>query len=265
MKRPPKLTHDRASWFGAPAALLVVLAAHWLDGGRVRTLLQPTAAVVVFGGTFAAMALSFPLATIKRAFRATATVFAAPARPRRRLVSQFSDYALRVRRRNILALESEISSTDDRFLARGLTMLVDGVPAADVRRALELDSQAREDADEECVHVLETAAGYTPTLGILGAVLGLIHIMENLSAPATLGQGIAVAFVSTVYGVGAANLVFLPLATKLRVLARTSAVTRELIIEGIGALQQSMAPKVMEQHLSAFVSPDEDVVRRRVA
>ena len=165
---------------------------------------------------------------------------------------------MRVRRKSLLALESEIGRTDDRFLARALTLVVDGMAPRDVRHALEIDSQAREDADEESVHVLETAAGYTPTLGILGAVLGLIHVMENLSAPAILGQGIAVAFVATVYGVGAANLVLLPLATKLRSLSRRSALTRELIIEGIGGLQQNMAPKVIEQHLHAFVNAHED-------
>ena len=179
-------------------------------------------------------------------------------------MSKFTDYALRVRRRNILALESEISSSDDRFLARALTMVVDGMPAPEVRAALELDSRAREEADEESVHVLETAAGYTPTLGILGAVLGLIHVMENLSAPATLGQGIAVAFVATVYGVGTANLVLLPLATKLRQRARAAMLSRDLIIEGIGALQKSVAPKLMEQHLSALVQTDDDK-RKRVA
>jgi chemotaxis protein MotA len=154
----------------------------------------------------------------------------------------------------VLVLESEIAVTDDPFLARALTMVVDGVPIADARHALELDNQAREDADEECVHVLETAAGYTPTLGILGAVLGLIHVMEHLSAPATLGSGIAVAFVATVYGVGSANLVLLPLATKLRARARAAALSRDLIIEGACAIQQSMPPRVLEQHLSAFIS-----------
>jgi chemotaxis protein MotA len=245
-------------------AILVLLGAHALDGGRVRTLLQPTAAVVVFGGTVAAMLLSFPYETLRRALRATSAAFASKAQPPKALVAKFTDYALRVRRRNVLALESEIASTDDRFLARALAMVVDGMPAAEVRATLDLDSRAREEADEVSVHVLETAAGYTPTLGILGAVLGLIHVMENLSAPATLGQGIAVAFVATVYGVGTANLVLLPLATKLRQRARAAILTRDLIIEGIGALQRSIAPKLMEQHLSALVQTDDDQ-RKRVA
>jgi chemotaxis protein MotA len=249
---------DGASLVGAPLALGVILAAHVLEGGRVRTLLQPTAAVVVFGGTVAAMLISFPLATLVRALRACSSVFAGPPTPHRSLVLQFAEYAMRVRRKSVLALESEIGATDDPFLARALTMVVDGVAPADVRHALELDSQAREDADEECVHVLETAAGYTPTLGILGAVLGLIHVMENLSAPATLGSGIAVAFVATVYGVGAANLVLLPLSTKLRSRARSAALARDLIIEGSGAIQQSMPPRLLEQHLSAFIHTRDD-------
>ena len=258
MSRRTPFTFDRASLIGAPLTIAVIVGAHLFEGGRVRTLLQPTAAVVVFGGTAAAMLLSFPFSALGRALRASVGAFAARPRARQRLVSQFTEYAMRVRRKSVLALESEIAATDDPFLARALTMIVDGIPAADVRHALELDNQAREDADEESIHVLETAAGYTPTLGILGAVLGLIHVMEHLSAPATLGPGIAVAFVATVYGVGAANLVLLPLATKLRSIARASALTRDLIIEGAGAIQQSMPPRLLEQHLNAFVSAHED-------
>ena len=144
-------------------------------------------------------------------------------------------------------------------MRRALSLMVDGFPAQEVKHSLEIDSRTREDAEEESAQVFEAAAGYAPTLGILGAVLGLIHVMENLTSPAKLGPGIAVAFVATIYGVGVANLVFLPLATKLRTVARAAFLTREIIIEGVGAIQRNMNPRRVEEHLAAYV-----VARKRV-
>jgi chemotaxis protein MotA len=132
-----------------------------------------------------------------------------------------------------------------------------------VRRALEAETRRREEAEETSADVLEAAAGYSPTLGILGAVLGLIHVMENLTAPTKLGAGIAVAFVATVYGVGAANLLFLPLATKLRGVARTSRLTRELVIEGTSAIQRGVHPRLLEQHLAAYVRAKEQKQQKK--
>jgi chemotaxis protein MotA len=136
------------------------------------------------------------------------------------------------------------------------------VPQRNLRHALEIDSRSREDADLESADVLESAAGYTPTLGILGAVLGLIHVMEHLAAPAAIGSGIAVAFVATVYGVGAANLVLLPLATRLRGRARDAAVARDLIIEGVLTLQKGLNPRLVVAHLDGFVRAGEQRARR---
>jgi chemotaxis protein MotA len=131
--------------------------------------------------------------------------------------------------------------------------VVDGFDAADVRRALEAESLRLEASEEAAADVFDAAAGYAPTLGILGAVLGLIHVMDNIGAPTKLGSGIAVAFVATVYGVAAANLLFLPLATKLRTSARTSRLTRELIIEGTSSIMRGVHPRLIEQHLAAYV------------
>jgi chemotaxis protein MotA len=260
-KNKPQATWrlDRASLVGAPLALGVVLIAQLIGGGRLKSLAQPEAAVVVFGGTVAALLISYPWATLHNALNAVAAAFAAAPLSRRKLVVQFADFSLRVKRNGVLALESEIAATADPFMARALTLMVDGFPAAEVKHSLEVDSRTREDADEENAQVFEAAAGYAPTLGILGAVLGLIHVMENLTAPAKLGPGIAVAFVATIYGVGAANLVFLPLATKLRAVARAAAQTREIIIEGVGAIQRNMNPRRVEEHLAAFV-----VIRKRI-
>jgi chemotaxis protein MotA len=170
------------------------------------------------------------------------------------------------RRKGLIALESEIDRAVDPFLKIALGLAVDGTNAKVARQILEVESDARREYAEAPADVLETAAGYTPTLGILGAVLGLIHVMQSLSDPSKLGSGIAVAFVATVYGVATANLLLLPLATKLRGVARRAALTRELIIEGITAVQEGLNPRVIEQKLRGFlVVSEQDGSRRRAA
>ena len=262
MKQPQKSRTDFSSIVSLPLVLAVLLATQWLEGGRIRTLIQPAAALIVFGGTFAALLLSFPPATLRRALTAVRLAFSSEPPRMPALINRFGDYAVRSRRHGILSLESEIAGETDPFFARALELAVDGVPQKNLRQALEIDSRAREDAEMESADVLESAAGYTPTLGILGAVLGLIHVMEHLAAPAAIGSGIAVAFVATVYGVGSANLVLLPLATRLRGRARDAAVARELIIEGILTLQQGLNPRLVVAHLDGFVRAGEQRARR---
>lgn len=231
----------------------IVVLAQVSEGGRLLALLQPTAALVVLGGTASALLLSFPMPLLRRTCGALGMVFRVAPEPEQPLISRFDRYSVIVRRRGVSALESDLSVEQDPFLKRALGLLVDGVPAPQMKEALTAFSHAREEADEECAIVLETAAGYAPTLGILGAVLGLIHVMESLATPAGVGAGIAVAFVSTVYGVGAANLLLLPLASRLRSQARNSAVGREVIIEGVCAVQQRLHPHVVEAHLAGFI------------
>jgi chemotaxis protein MotA len=180
-------------------------------------------------------------------------VFTVVPENERALVARFDRYAVTARRRGIAALENDYAAEHDPFLRRSLGLLVDGVTPAAMKEALGAFSRAREEADEECALVIETAAGYAPTLGILGAVLGLIRVMENLATPSGVGAGIAVAFVATVYGVGAANLLLLPLASRLRSQARNAAVGREMIIEGVCAIQQRLHPHLVESHLAGFV------------
>ena len=263
--RPTGSRSDLLSILSLPLVLTVLLLTQWLEGGRVRTLLQPAAALIVFGGTAVALLLSYPLATLKRSLLALRLAFMTEPSRAPSLIRRFGDYAVRSRRYGILTLESEIAGEPDPFLARALELAVDGVPQKNLQQALEIDSRAREDADLETADVLESAAGYTPTLGILGAVLGLIHVMEHLAAPAAIGSGIAVAFVATVYGVGSANLILLPLATRLRGRARDAAAARELIIEGILTLQQGLNPRLVVAHLDGFVRAGEQRGGRRAA
>lgn len=253
MKRRRTPRRDAGSVVAFVAIAAIVVAAQTSEGGRLGALVQPTAVLVVFGGTGAALLLSFPWPHLRRALRATARVLRHMPDPDPALVARFEHYAGRVIRRGPMALEPEIAQVGDPFLARAIGMIVDGVSVDELRQALTTFSRAREDADEECALVLETAAGYAPTLGILGAVLGLIRVMENLATPAAVGAGIAVAFVATVYGVGIANLVLLPLASRLRTMSRTAALTRELIIEGAVVLRRAAHPRLVEAYLTGFL------------
>jgi chemotaxis protein MotA len=245
---------DAGPLVGIPLAIGVVVLGQVLEGGSLFSLLQPTAALVVFGGTLAALLLSFPFPTLRRAFADVQRVFAPPLSSTDSLVALFTEHAARVRRAGIMSLESLTDSVDDPFLRQALEHAVDGLPSTEVRQALEQRSRALEDSDEESAEVLEAAAGYAPTLGILGAVLGLIHVMENLAAPGRIGAGIAVAFVATIYGVGVANLIFLPLATRLRAIGRAAAARRELTIEGTISLQQGLHPRLVATQLSRSTS-----------
>lgn len=261
----PARRRDVAAVIGVPLAMAVVIGAQWLEGGSLRTLLQPTAALVVFGGTLAALLVSYRADVVWGTGRAVMDVFDAPADPDDQLVKRLSGYAARARRHGIGSLESEIDSTGDPFLTLAVELATDGFRVQEVRRLLETENHTRLLRDEEPADVLESAAGYAPTLGILGAVLGLIHVMENLAAPGKLGAGIAVAFVATVYGVGSANLLFLPLATKVRARAQASALAREVIIEAMSAIQQNTHPRLVEQHLTAFLRTRQPVSQKGVA
>jgi chemotaxis protein MotA len=261
MKRGKGL--DGPSLLGLPLAVAVVVLAQVVEGGSVRSLWQPTAAMVVFGGTAAAVLVSCPLEAVLQTFVAAAQAFRkrSQARQMEATVGQLLRWAIEARRRGIVALEPELDRTREGFLRNALTLAVDGTHPNMARHILEIESHAHRVVAEAPADVLETAAGYTPTLGILGAVLGLIHVMENLSEPAKLGSGIAVAFVATVYGVGVANLILLPLATRLRSLARDAALHRELIIEGVVALQEGLNPRLVEQKLQGFVTPARERAR----
>ena len=263
-RRPSRI--EFATIIGVPAAIAVVLLAQLLEGAPPRALWQPTAALVVFGGTFAAILVSYPAKLVRRTLVAIKDAFISHEEPVDTVLAGIIQYSNVSRRKGLIALETEIDRAVDPFLRVALGLAVDGTNAKVARQILEVESDARREYAEGPADVLETAAGYTPTLGILGAVLGLIHVMQSLSDPSKLGSGIAVAFVATVYGVATANLVLLPLATKLRGAARRSALTRELIIEGMTAVQEGLNPRVIEQKLRGFlVVTEQDEASRKVA
>lgn len=258
MKRSarPRLRLDFTSVAGVPIGLGFILIGQVLEGGTVHSLLQVTAAVIVFGGTIGAVLLSFSLNEVKRALRALKVVFLYDGEPPSRTIAKVIAYAMRARKEGLMSLEPALEHEPDPFLRKGLSLAVDGISPHMIRDMLTMDIASRETYDETPAKVFEAAGGYAPTIGILGAVLGLIHVMENLAEPNRLGAGIAVAFVATIYGVGSANLIFLPIATKLRNKARRIAERRELLLEGILAIQEGLNPRLIEEKLEGFAGAD---------
>jgi chemotaxis protein MotA len=235
----------------------LIVFGHVLEGGRAQSLWQGAAALIVFGGTFGAVLVSYSFADVRHAIAALTHVFLEDRRSNDDMLNTIGRLAVKARKEGIMKLEDDAERVDDHFLRRGLALAVDGATPATVRTMLEGESISRFDAEEAPARVFESAGGYAPTIGILGAVLGLIHVMENLSDPSKLGAGIAVAFVATVYGVGSANLIFLPIATKLRHRAARNARRREVLLEGILAIQEGLNPRLIDQKLRGLLAADE--------
>jgi chemotaxis protein MotA len=245
-------TLDVVSLLTLPLGIVVVLAAQMLEGGTPRALLQGPAALVVFGGTCAAVLVSYSPREVGRAARAAARTFARRSDDTQALMTRLVAIAGRAHRKGLISLEAEIDEIDHPLLRDGLSLIVDGTSIDILRDMVATERRAR-DADEELpARVFEAAAGYAPTLGILGAVLGLIEVMHHLSEPAALGSGIAVAFVATVYGVGGANLLFLPLAGRLRERAAAASRHRDLVGEALFAIHARTNPRLVAHKLKVL-------------
>ncbi|HVB37346.1 MAG TPA: flagellar motor protein [Vicinamibacterales bacterium] len=256
---------DFTSVAGVPVGIGLILIGQAIEGGSVGSLLQLTAALIVFGGTLGAVLLSFSLSDVTRALSSLRTVFLWDGEPPMMTIESILGYAKKARKEGIMSLEDDLERIDDPFLQKGLRLAVDGTDPHAVREMLEIENQSREEHDEIPAKVYESGGGYAPTIGILGAVLGLIHVMQNLADPTKLGAGIAVAFVATVYGVGSANLIFLPIATKLKMTARHEARRRELIVEGIMAIQEGLNPRTIQEKLLGFAAQAEPVTTKKRA
>jgi chemotaxis protein MotA len=254
---------DLTSVLGVPLGLGCVFLGQVLEGGTIKSVVQLTAAVIVFGGTLGATMLSFSLADLKQACRSLRWVFFDAERPPEEAIDAIARFAVKARKDGIMSLEDDVEELEDPFMRRGFGLAVDGTNPATLRAMLEAEILSREEAEELPARVFDAAGGYAPTIGILGAVLGLIHVMENLSDPSKLGAGIAVAFVATVYGVGSANLIFLPIATKLRSRAVRTAKRREMVLEGIVAIQEGQNPRLIDQKLHGVLALDAALRARR--
>jgi chemotaxis protein MotA len=243
---------DLASILALPVGIGVVLMGQAIEGGAMRSLVQGAAALIVFGGTLGAVLISFSPTEVWRAFIAAAGTFARPDDDATSVTARIVGLSITAHRKGLLALDHEIETIDDPFLRNGLTLAIDDTSSETLREMLGVEMAMREADDDAPARVFDAAAGYAPTLGILGAVLGLIQVMEHLTAPGSLGSGIAVAFVATVYGVGSANLIFLPIAGRLRERAQLAARRRELLAEGVYAISQQQHPRMVAQKLRAF-------------
>lgn len=252
LRRWPRL--DFLSIALAPLGIGVVLAAQLFDGSPLAALLQGPSALVVFGGTLGAVLISYTPKEIARAGRAALDAFRAPDDDLDMIAATFVTLSIRAHRRGLPALEPDVDSIADPLFRGGLSLVVDGATPEMINDVVALEGRAQEAEDDAPARIFEAAAGYAPTMGILGAVLGLMRVMEHLSAPGMLGSGIALAFVATVYGVGVANLVLLPIAGRLRERAGVRARRRELIVHGLHALQQRLHPRMVAQKLRVFSS-----------
>ncbi|MFZ5861407.1 MAG: flagellar motor protein [Nitrospirota bacterium] len=244
---------DILTIIGVVVGLAALLGGQALEGGHVGSIMQLTAALIVLGGTFGAVMVQFPLPKFIEGLLMGLDVLKAPPNNGPKLIETLVDYANLVRKQGILALEAKMKDAEDHFLKKGLQLLLDGTEPKAIREILELEVSYAEEFRHMSIKMYEAFGGYAPTFGIIGAVMGLIHVMENLADPSMLGSGIAVAFVATIYGVLSANLIFLPVANKLKMRTRMEAVSHELVIEGLISIASGENPRLLQEKLAGFL------------
>ncbi len=244
---------DKISVLGLLLGIVAIIGGQLLEGGHVASLSQPTALLIVLGGTMGAVMLQSPYATFVRGMRMVRWVWYPPDVDYLQLIKQVSNWSQVSRREGLLALEGVIVLLKDDFSRKGLQLLVDGAEPERLREVLEVEISTYEEEMKLSARIWEAAGGYSPTIGILGAVMGLIHVMENLSDPSKLGAGIAVAFVATIYGVGLANLVFLPMSNKLKSHINRLIVQREMIVDGLVGIANGDNPRIIESRLQGYI------------
>jgi chemotaxis protein MotA len=252
---------DKATIIGLVLGIGAVLGGQALEGGSIHSIMQATAAIIVLGGTFGAVFISFSFNDVLKGFNGLRKIIQEPAQDPYLIIDQISNYANKARKEGILSLEKEVKIVEDPFLKKALTMAVDGIEPHAIREAMETELEYANEYGKTDSKIFKAAGGYSPTIGILGAVLGLIHVMENLNDPSKLGSGIATAFVATVYGVGSANLLFLPIASKLELRHRHEMIIKEMTLEGIVAVSTGENPRLIEEKLTAFLTENQKSLR----
>jgi chemotaxis protein MotA len=244
---------DLLSVIGVAIAFAAILGGNWLEGGHLDTLANGPAMVIVLGGSIGAVLLQTPLQIFLRSMRMLGMVFVPPKRALQATIDKLVDWSKIARKDGLLGLEAAVQGEPDLFVRKGMQLLVDGNEPDEIRHTLEVELDSRERFDLQAGKVLEAMGGYSPTIGIIGAVMGLIHVMQNLSDPSKLGSGIATAFVATIYGVGLANLFLLPMANKLKAYVLQESHYRELVIEGLVAISEGENPRQIETRLQGFL------------
>lgn len=243
---------DFNSVIGILLALAAIIGGQILEGGHISSLVQAAAFVIVMGGTIGAVLLQSPIKIFLNGIRMGAWIFFPPVSSPQTLIKQIVNWSHISRREGLLALESQMQVVKDPFTKKGLQLLADGSTPEKLREVMEIDILTLETHQRQSARIWEAAGGYAPTIGILGAVLGLIHVMENLTDPNLLGNGIAVAFVATIYGVGSANLVFLPIANKLKSIINEHVVMQEILVDGFVAIANGENPRLIENRLNGY-------------
>jgi chemotaxis protein MotA len=243
---------DFSTLGGIALALAGILGGLILEKGSIQDVAQGTAALIVLGGTLGAVLVTTPLPVMLRAFRGLGGVFFETVQSTSGTIESLIQYATKARKNGIVSLEMEAASIPDPFLRKALNLAVDGTDLQELRKMMEVDISLGEQMAEAEAKVWESAGGYSPTIGIIGAVMGLIQVMKHLEDIKEVGHGIAVAFVATVYGVGAANIFFLPAASKLRARMREAAVRKELTLEGVIGIVEGLNPTLIRMKIESY-------------
>lgn len=261
-ERTSGFTLDWMTLFGLVLAGGGLLGGLVLEGGEIKDVAQITAGIIVLGGTVGAVMVNTPGHVIRGALKRLKGVFFTPQAPLALAVEEIIVYANKARKTGLVSLEDEVPKIEDPFLRQALNMAVDGCDLSELRAAMELHIAIEEHHAEAEARVFEAAGGYSPTIGIIGAVLGLIQVMKNLEDIKEVGHGIAVAFVATVYGVALANVVFLPAANKIKARIAAETERREMILEGVIGIVEGLNPKLILQKLEAYHRPEVSKTRR---
>jgi chemotaxis protein MotA len=250
-KREP-LRPDLATFAGFLLALGGIMGGLLLEKGSVQDVAQGTAAMIVFGGTLGAVLVTTPLTVFRRALRRLGSVLFEQANSTTSTIEALIQYATKARKNGIVSLETEAVAITDPFLRKALSLAVDGTDLQEIRKMMEIDIEVSEQSSEAEARVWDAAGGYAPTVGIIGAVMGLIQVMKHLEDIKEVGHGIAVAFVATVYGVGSANLFFLPAANKMRARMQAASTLKEMTLEGVIGIVEGLNPTLIRMKLAAF-------------
>ena len=243
---------DLATISGIALAMAGIIGGLLLEKGSIQDLTQGTAAMIVMGGTFGAVLVTTPMAIVMRALRGLSAVFFERTSDTAAAIDRLIQYAAKARKQGIVSLEAEAAAIDDPFLRKALSLAVDGTDLQELRKMMEIDIAVAEHNAESEARVWEAAGGYAPTIGIIGAVMGLIQVMKHLEDIKEVGHGIAVAFVATVYGVGSANILFLPAANKLRARMQEVSLRKDMILEGIVGIVEGLNPTLIRLKLDAY-------------
>ncbi|MFI8479393.1 flagellar motor protein [Pseudomonas sp. NPDC078700] len=244
---------DVLSLIGIILAFVAILGGNYLEGGHVAALLNGPAALIVIGGTLGAAFLQAPMSVFKRSLVIVRWIIFPPRIDLAGGIDRVVNWSLVARKEGLLGLEAVADLESDPYARKGLQLLVDGAETESIRSVLEVDLYTKESHDIQAAKVFESMGGYAPTIGIIGAVMGLIHVMSNLADPSMLGSGIAVAFVATIYGVSFANLLLLPIGNKLKAIAQRQTRYREMILEGILSIAEGENPRSIELKLQGFM------------